>query len=72
MVLFFIRPLLHEGRAGEVEPRKRNTPTSYCLQQKLKSPLRSTGKQKVSDCQKSRADWMHGRQILRAESNWNN
>lgn len=54
-MLFFIRPLLHEERAGEVELRKRNTLTSCCLQQKLKNQLRWIGKQKVSDHPKSRA-----------------
>lgn len=59
IVLFFIRPLLPGGRAGEVELRKKNTPTSCCLQQKLKSRLQWTGKQKVSDHPKSRAVCLH-------------
>lgn len=57
-MLFFIRPLLHEEKAGEVEPRKKNTRTSCCLQQKLRSQLRWIEKQKVSEHPRSRAVWL--------------
>lgn len=54
-MLFFIRPLVHEERAGEVELKKRNTLTSCCLQQKLRSLLQWIGKRKVSGHPESRA-----------------